>query len=243
MIPHCRILYTVLYLCCTLSTLTCTVVHRVVGLPNWEGVGAGTVFGTTRPPGGNHRQGTTPYHTRGKNSVLGAGKTVAKKKKKPTLHKATRLPTAQRAVRVDWLREVLARIRQDSTERGKKLPRAGKTFAPVPSLLPSRPFSFDAGASGVLPAIFPRPIPTCGGKKKRKETTGRARPEVGDASIQSGQISESKGLVSIDRSEDAALLITTPRLRPRSSTNDLAPLRRMGWISLRLAGASLGARR
>ena len=39
----------------------------------------------------------------------------------------------------------------------------------------------------------------------------------------SGQICQSKGLVSTDRSEAAALLSTTPRLRPRSSTNDLAP--------------------
>ena len=42
-----------------------------------------------------------------------------------------------------------------------------------------------------------------------------------------------KGLVSIDRSEAAALLSTTPRLRTRSSTNDFAPLRCMGWVSLR----------
>ena len=52
-------------------------------------------------------------------------------------------------------------------------------------------------------------------------------------SVSSGQISQSKGLVSIDRSEAAALLSTTPRLRPRSSTNDLAPLHCMGWISFR----------
>ena len=42
-----------------------------------------------------------------------------------------------------------------------------------------------------------------------------------------------KGLVSIDRSEAAALLSTTPRLRTRSSTNDFAPLRCMGWVFLR----------
>ena len=47
------------------------------------------------------------------------------------------------------------------------------------------------------------------------------------------QISQSKGLVSINRSEAAALVSTTPRLRPRSSTNDLAPLHCMGWISSR----------
>ena len=41
-----------------------------------------------------------------------------------------------------------------------------------------------------------------------------------------GQIFQSKGLVSIDRSEVAALLSTTPRPKPRSSTNDLAPPRR-----------------
>ena len=44
---------------------------------------------------------------------------------------------------------------------------------------------------------------------------------------------QSKGLVSIDRSEAAALLSTTPRLRTRSSTNDFAPLRCMGWVYLR----------
>ena len=55
----------------------------------------------------------------------------------------------------------------------------------------------------------------------------------GDMSVQSGQIFQSKGLVSIDRSEAAALLSTTPRLRTRSSTNDFAPLRCMGWVYLR----------
>lgn len=60
-------------------------------------------------------------------------------------------------------------------------------------------------------------------------------------SVQSGQITQSKGLVSIDRSEAAALLSTTPRLRPRSSTNDLAPLHCMGWISLRQKRAMLYA--
>ena len=54
-----------------------------------------------------------------------------------------------------------------------------------------------------------------------------------DMSVQSGQICQSKGLVSIDRSEAAALLSTTPRLRTRSSTNDFAPLRCMGWVFLR----------
>ena len=39
-----------------------------------------------------------------------------------------------------------------------------------------------------------------------------------------GQIFQSLGLVSIDRSVVAALLSTTPRLTPRSSANDLAPL-------------------
>ena len=47
------------------------------------------------------------------------------------------------------------------------------------------------------------------------------------------QIYQSQGLVSIDRSEAAALLSTTPRLRRRSSTNDLAPLHCMGWVLLR----------
>ena len=53
---------------------------------------------------------------------------------------------------------------------------------------------------------------------------------VVDESVQSGQICQSEGLVSIDRSEAAALLSTTPRLRTRSSTNDFAPLRCMGWV-------------
>ena len=65
---------------------------------------------------------------------------------------------------------------------------------------------------------------------------------VRDVSFSRGQISQSKGLVSIDRSEAAALLSTTPRLRPRSSTNDLAPLHCMGWISLRYTDAPLHAR-
>ncbi len=49
-------------------------------------------------------------------------------------------------------------------------------------------------------------------------------------SSRSEQIFESQGRVSIDRSKVAALLSTTPRLQPRSSTNDLAPPRRMGLI-------------
>ena len=53
---------------------------------------------------------------------------------------------------------------------------------------------------------------------------------VVDESVQSGQICQSEGLVSIDRSEAAALLSTTPRLRTRSSTNDFPPLRCMGWV-------------
>ena len=44
-----------------------------------------------------------------------------------------------------------------------------------------------------------------------------------------------KGWVSTDRSEVAALLITTPRPRTKSSTIDLTPPRRMGWISFRPA--------
>jgi hypothetical protein len=46
---------------------------------------------------------------------------------------------------------------------------------------------------------------------------------VADVSVHCGQICESKGLVSIDRREITALLSTTPRLKTRSSTNDLAP--------------------
>ena len=61
-------------------------------------------------------------------------------------------------------------------------------------------------------------------------------------SIQSGQIPQSKGLVSIDRNENAALLSTTPRLRPKSSTSDLAPLHCMGYVSYRHTGAMLSTR-
>lgn len=43
--------------------------------------------------------------------------------------------------------------------------------------------------------------------------------------------SSQKGLVSTDRSKMTALLSTTPRLKPRSSTNDFAPLHSMGCIS------------
>ena len=41
-----------------------------------------------------------------------------------------------------------------------------------------------------------------------------ATATAGDASVLSGQISRSQGLVSIDRSEVAALLRTTPRPNP-----------------------------
>ena len=64
----------------------------------------------------------------------------------------------------------------------------------------------------------------------------RADQSSEDMSVSAcGQIFQSKGLVSIDRSEVAALLSTTPRPKPRSSTNDLAPPRR--WD-----GYLLGAR-
>ena len=42
-----------------------------------------------------------------------------------------------------------------------------------------------------------------------------------------------QGWVSTDRSEVAALLITTPQPRTKSYTNDFTPPRRMGWISTR----------
>lgn len=49
--------------------------------------------------------------------------------------------------------------------------------------------------------------------------------------------------LSLNRSQKrSALLSTTPRLRTRSSTNDLAPLRRMWLLSLRHTGAFVGAR-
>ena len=49
--------------------------------------------------------------------------------------------------------------------------------------------------------------------------------------------------LSLNRSQKrSALLSTTPRLRTRSSTNDLAPLRRMWLLSLRLTVAFVGAR-
>ena len=60
---------------------------------------------------------------------------------------------------------------------------------------------------------------------------------------ESGQILESKGLVSIDRSEAAALLSTTPRLRPKSSTNDFAPLHCKGCVSFRHSDATFYVRR
>ena len=47
---------------------------------------------------------------------------------------------------------------------------------------------------------------------------------IRDSPFYGGQIFQSQGLVSIDRSVVAALLSTTPRLTPRSSANDLAPL-------------------
>ena len=50
-----------------------------------------------------------------------------------------------------------------------------------------------------------------------------------------------QGRVSTDRSEVAALLITTPWPRTKSSTNDLTPPRRMGWISYRPPSALIGA--
>jgi hypothetical protein len=49
--------------------------------------------------------------------------------------------------------------------------------------------------------------------------------------------------LSLNRSQKrSALLSTTPRLRTRSSTNDLAPLRRMWLLSLRHTGTFVSAR-
>ena len=61
------------------------------------------------------------------------------------------------------------------------------------------------------------------GERKTKKPSLAAAPDRLCPS-QGGQIFQSQGLVSIDRSMVAALLSTTPRLTPRSSTNDLAPL-------------------
>ena len=65
---------------------------------------------------------------------------------------------------------------------------------------------------------------------------GRKKARIDESLPEEEQIYQSQGLVSIDRSEAAALLSTTPRLRRRSSTDDLAPLHRMGWILLRHPG-------
>ena len=72
-----------------------------------------------------------------------------------------------------------------------------------------------------------RKILVANSKKKKK------RKKIDEFLPEEEQIYQSQGLVSIDRGEAAALLSTTPRLRRRSSTNDLAPLHCMGWISLR----------
>ena len=66
--------------------------------------------------------------------------------------------------------------------------------------------------------------------------TGLRQKKIDEFLPEEEQIYQSQGLVSIDRSEAAALLSTTPRLRRRSSTDDLAPLHRMGWILLRHPG-------
>ena len=63
-----------------------------------------------------------------------------------------------------------------------------------------------------------------------------------DSSFLGGQIFQSQGLVSIDRSMVAALLSTTPRLTPRSSANDLAPLHCTG-IDIASAGTGSPDRR
>lgn len=62
-----------------------------------------------------------------------------------------------------------------------------------------------------------------------------------DVSVLCGQICQSKGLVSNDRSEAAAPRSTTPWLRTKSSVGDLAPLHCMGWISLQHTSAGVHA--
>ena len=69
----------------------------------------------------------------------------------------------------------------------------------------------------------------------------RSGPE-GFARLRRGQIPRIEGLVSADRSEAAALLGTTPRSIPKSSTSDLASRskRRKGFRA-ELPGRQLGA--
>ena len=59
-------------------------------------------------------------------------------------------------------------------------------------------------------------------------------------SSEANKSSSQKGLVSTDRSKMTALLSTTPRLKPRSSTNDFAPLHSMGLLSFAHPGQNLG---
>ena len=82
-----------------------------------------------------------------------------------------------------------------------------------------------------------RTIPRGGKERKRnlscQEQKKEKKKKIDEFLPEEEQIYQSQGLVSIDRSEAAALLSTTPRLRRRSSTNDLAPLHCMGWVLLR----------
>ena len=59
-------------------------------------------------------------------------------------------------------------------------------------------------------------------KKKKTNKLAKIRPSKANKS------SSQKGLVSTDRSKMTALLSTTPRRKPRSSTNDFAPMHSMG---------------
>ena len=76
------------------------------------------------------------------------------------------------------------------------------------------------GACPVDPQRVPSPPPLGDEDDPRGGRSGvpRIRPSVADKSL------GTKGLVSADRSEDAALLCTTPRSIPKSSASDFAPL-------------------
>ena len=74
----------------------------------------------------------------------------------------------------------------------------------------------------------------------RKETHQHVTYYIYGYARLSGQIRQSKGLVSIDRSVVAALLRTTPRPRPKSSAIDLAsPLRWVGFAPHKSQGGGI----
>lgn len=124
----------------------------------------------------------------------------------------------------------------------------GRTTTPFQSVVGHRANWVPTAKVSLVPNVL---IARGGIRTRITDTKDAGRPAIAEETCLRPKVTEMvarlvrtnllvKGWVSTDRSEVAALLITTPRPRTKSSTNDLTPPRRMGWISLRPPPALIG---